>query len=107
MSKFGDRLRELRRQRGLTQKTVANALNISQGNYWGYESGRSEPGAKMLLKIGLFFQQDFNTLIQMFDESCSIELSPKEIMLENAIRMRRAADRIDEILDELEDIEKN
>lgn len=39
MSVFAERLKELRKEKGLTQQNVADSLNISQPNYRRWESG--------------------------------------------------------------------
>lgn len=46
-----DRLKERRTKLNLTQKEVAEKLKISQSTYAGYESGKSQPGLDMLIKI--------------------------------------------------------
>jgi len=56
MSKFTSRLRELRIEKGLTQKEVAAALEISVSCYGGYEQGYREPDLKTLIKICKMFE---------------------------------------------------
>jgi len=40
---FGKRLRETRKERGMTQEQLANALNISKNTLVNYETGKSVP----------------------------------------------------------------
>lgn len=55
MLKFHEILKELRNEKGFTQKSVAEALGISKTCYAGYEQGYREPDFKMLVKIAEFF----------------------------------------------------
>lgn len=55
MSEFYNVLRKLREEKGLTQKEVATALNISPAAYSLYEKGLREPKYDMLEKIAEYF----------------------------------------------------
>lgn len=48
MAQLKDRLRQLRTEHKLTQKDVANLLNISESAYGYYEQGRNEPSLASL-----------------------------------------------------------
>ena len=50
-SDFGARLIAIRRQRGLTQYDLADALHVSQRTISYYESGDGHPQAAMLAKL--------------------------------------------------------
>lgn len=41
--RFGDHLRQIRRERGLTQEQVAEGLGVTPAAYQHYEAGRNEP----------------------------------------------------------------
>lgn len=45
------KLKEIRLKKGMTQTDFANLLNISRVNYHHFESGRSQPNAKQILKF--------------------------------------------------------
>ena len=45
------RLKEIRISKGMTQKTLAGLLGISQQRVWQYEIGRCEPSLAMLRKM--------------------------------------------------------
>ena len=49
------RLRELRKQRGLSQLKLAMDLNMSQNSISRYETGEHEPGLKELLSLASYF----------------------------------------------------
>ena len=48
---FGERLKELRTEKNLTQKQLADKLVISKNSICEYEKGRSEPSIETLIKI--------------------------------------------------------
>ena len=58
-----ERLKELRVERGLKQKDVADALEISVSCYGGYEQGYREPDFKTLIKISKFFKVSTDYLL--------------------------------------------
>lgn len=68
MSGFGKRLREARKQMGLTQKELAERLNVGPSAIANYEKGTSSPKEDVLLKIfdaldiepNFLFQDSFN-----------------------------------------------
>lgn len=49
--RLGDRLREIRSAKNLTQKNMAEQLNISRSTYAHYELGSREPDVETLKKI--------------------------------------------------------
>lgn len=56
MPTFGEKLRTLRRQRGLTLRELAEALGFANHGYLGdLESGRRKPSLELALKIADFF----------------------------------------------------
>lgn len=55
MKSFGDRLLELRRGTGLTQKQVADALDIHSVTYLHYEKDQREPPLELLVRMAAFF----------------------------------------------------
>jgi len=48
---FGQRLRELREQAGLTQEALARAADTSIGNVRNYEQGIREPRWQLVFKL--------------------------------------------------------
>lgn len=47
----GQKLRELRKERGKSAWDMAVALGMSQQNYEAYEAGRNEPKARMVIEF--------------------------------------------------------
>lgn len=65
---FQERLRELRKTYGYTQRQVADALHVSQPSYIRYENGSSEPTLENLVKLA-----------DLYDVSVDYLLGRKEI----------------------------
>lgn len=62
------KLKDLRLEKGLTQKQVAIQLEISSTCYSGYEQGYREPDLKTLIKICKFFDVSADYLLGLKDE---------------------------------------
>ncbi|RRB04020.1 XRE family transcriptional regulator [Larkinella rosea] len=56
-------LTDLRKEKKLTQLTVANAVGISRSTYADYEKGKSEPGASVLIKLATYFNVKADELV--------------------------------------------
>lgn len=51
MSNFSHKLKSLRIERGITQKKLADSLNVSQNAIYNWENGKREPSIEMIKKI--------------------------------------------------------
>ena len=51
MAIFPNRLKELRKSRGITQKAMAEHLGIQETSYQHYEYGKREPNHENTMKI--------------------------------------------------------
>ncbi|MEJ2050990.1 MAG: helix-turn-helix transcriptional regulator [Calditrichota bacterium] len=60
---FGERLKNFRKQRSLSQTELADILETTQGNIGHIENGRRKPGPDVLLNLYLAFQTDFQYLL--------------------------------------------
>ena len=65
---LGKRLKELREEKGLTQKEVANALQLHSVTYLHYEKDQREPPLKVLMDMATFFDVSTDYLLGMIDE---------------------------------------
>ncbi|NBI09013.1 XRE family transcriptional regulator [Colidextribacter sp. OB.20] len=68
MLKLSERLRSLRKERGLTQTEAANAVEISLKSYCRYESGEREPTASVLVQIADFYSVSADYLLGRSEE---------------------------------------
>lgn len=55
MKKLAERIKELRIEKGVTQKQIANEIGIAQSAYYYYESGKQEPTASVIVKLADYF----------------------------------------------------
>lgn len=76
---FSERLKELRKKKGLTQEEAAKRLDIARTTYSGYERGTSEPDMNMLNKLSDFYEVDLNSLVGK--DNGSVYTLPEEIVL--------------------------
>lgn len=60
---FGEHLRNLRIEKGLTQRDVGDYLNINRTTYTKYETNVTEPDLKRLKLLCELFEVDYNTLL--------------------------------------------
>ena len=64
MSTFGDRLRRVRKETGLTQKEVAEQLHLHRSTYTKYERDQSEPSLAVLYRLTVILNVDPIILIK-------------------------------------------
>lgn len=68
MYKFGERLKELRYLRGLTQRELGNILGVTDGAVMLWESNARMPSISVLLKIADYFGVSLDYLIGRTDD---------------------------------------
>ncbi|MBQ8792083.1 MAG: helix-turn-helix transcriptional regulator [Clostridia bacterium] len=56
-------LKDLRKNKGLTQQDLANELGISRMKYNHYELGNSEPNISMLIKLADLYKVTLDELV--------------------------------------------
>ena len=63
MARFGEKLRYLRQQRGMTMRQLADALGFNSHGYLGdLESGRRQPSLELALIIADYFEVSIEQL---------------------------------------------
>ena len=67
MAKFSARLRELRKERKLRQKDLANALSVAQTTIANYEQGSRFPDESTLDRIADYFETSLDYLLGRLD----------------------------------------
>lgn len=72
---FGERLRALRKQAGLTQQTVATRLNIHRTAYTKYETSGVTPDQQGLIKLAQIFGVTVDYLVGREDEPVAVAQS--------------------------------
>ena len=64
---LGKRLKELREERNLTQKQVADALKINSVTYLHYEKAQREPPLLLLAEMAAYFNVSVDYLLGLTD----------------------------------------
>ena len=64
---YGERLRELRCEKGLTQKQLAEKLNISQKSLSKYERESLDVSTELIVRICRYFQVSADYLLGLDD----------------------------------------
>jgi transcriptional regulator with XRE-family HTH domain len=60
---FKDKLKELRKNRGLTQNDVAEFVGVKQNSYNSWENGKREPNFSKLQKLAKYFNVSTDYLL--------------------------------------------
>lgn len=79
MSYFSERIKHLRRENNLSQKVVASAIGISQGNYSGLENGKFDPSLETLINIAEYYDMSIDELVTPFRIVYEVSDSAKSI----------------------------
>lgn len=66
--KFQERLKELRIEKGFTQKTLAERLNVTDDCVHFWEKGRSEPSIEQILQLAQLFDISTDYLLGKIDD---------------------------------------
>jgi len=70
--KIGDRLAQLRKEKGYSMQEMANRLGIAKSTYAGYESNYREPSLDMIKKMAGFFDVSTDYLLGRSDDTVDI-----------------------------------
>jgi len=68
MNTFGEKLKELRKEKGLSQKALAEQLGYNQSMICFWERGTNEPTESAIRKTALFFKVSADYLLGLTDE---------------------------------------
>ncbi|MBQ8519605.1 MAG: helix-turn-helix domain-containing protein [Agathobacter sp.] len=95
--KFGDRLYELRRQKGLSQEELANRIDVSRQTVSRWEIGDTVPDMDKLLAMGEVFEISLDELVKGIpagnpksrDVEMSQALKEKVLTPENKVKAQK------------------
>ncbi len=65
---FKERLKDLRKNNNVTQKQLADLLEMSERAYQNYEYGNREPNFKTAIKIADYFDVSLDYLVGRSDD---------------------------------------
>ena len=89
---FSERLRYLRKSRGVTCKEVYEAIGSSKPSYYRYENGDSEPSTQKLIALAKYFNVSIDYLVgrtdspSMDDENTTVpNITPQKQRLQEKI----------------------
>ncbi|MFQ7034328.1 MAG: helix-turn-helix domain-containing protein [Candidatus Borkfalkia sp.] len=68
MKSFGEKLKELRIEKGLSQKELADLVDTSQSAIFYWENNQQEPKISSLKKLCIFFNVSADYLIGLEEE---------------------------------------
>ena len=63
MESFSERLKALRQEKNITQRALANHLNITDTAYGFYEQGKNYPNMDILIKLADYFEVSLDYLV--------------------------------------------
>jgi transcriptional regulator with XRE-family HTH domain len=65
---LGKRLKELREEKGLTQKQLADILHLNSVTYLHYEKSQREPPLSVLADMAIYFGTSVDYLLGLTDD---------------------------------------
>ena len=73
---LGERIKELRREKGITQEELGNAIGKTKGSIASYESDRRKPSLEVIEEIADYFNVtvDYNVLLSFRSPGISLLL---------------------------------
>lgn len=77
---LSERLKELRKERHMTQATLANALGVAKGTVAMWEMGKRRPGFENLEQMSVIFDRSVSYILGESDDTRSPELSEEEML---------------------------
>ncbi|AUM89149.1 transcriptional regulator [Clostridium botulinum] len=75
---FGDRLKELREEKELTQEELGKLLNVSRQTVSGYEAENIEPNINNLVRLADIFNVSLDYLLGRTKERYNLNLKDKK-----------------------------
>ena len=75
MTALSKRLSEERKAKELTQKAIAIMLGVPDPTYSGWEQGRTEPSAEMLIKLADIFECSVDYLLGRASDTGLVSVS--------------------------------
>ena len=75
---FGDRLKELREEKEMTQEELGKLLNVSRQTISGYEAGAIEPSIANLVKLANIFNVSLDYILGRTKERHNLNLENKK-----------------------------
>lgn len=71
------RLKDIREDSDVTQKTLSEYLNVKQNTYSQYETGQRQIPVDLLIKLALYFNTSTDYILGLTDSAEKYPRSPK------------------------------
>lgn len=84
MNNFSTSLKELRENKGLTQREIASLLDISQVTYCNWENNKTEPDLNNLIRLCKFFMVSTDYLLGIESEDGRIIIQEPELPIDES-----------------------
>lgn len=65
---YSRRIKELRLEKGMTQKELASLLNLTANSICEWEKGRSSPNIELLIKLSEIFEVSIDYILGLEDD---------------------------------------
>ena len=78
--KIGDFLKELRKEKGLTQEQLAEQFNVSRRSVSRWETGNNMPDLSMLIILAEYYEVDVKEIIDGKRKSENMNEEMKDIL---------------------------
>lgn len=95
---FNDRLKELRKNKNLTQQELADKIGVNRMTYRNYESGANEPKFRTLLELAKIFNVTTDYLLGTVDEN-DLENNHKDKINQIFRELEEGSDEFNLLLD--------
>ncbi len=76
---FPERLKQLRKEKGITQTDLANALDISGGTVAMWETGKRRPSFELLMDLAEYFNRSADYILGNSDVPTAFSLDEGEV----------------------------
>ena len=110
MNKISERLKHLRKQKGVSQKKMAEKLDVSVSAYSMYERDMRNPNIKSLIKLSNYFNVSIDYLLAQTDEKEKCDKIKEKLINSdinlNLLEQIEVKKEIKEILYLIKDLEK-
>lgn len=104
MENFGDRLRDLRKKKGMSLEDLANIFEIGKSATSSWELGKSKPNSDDLVKLASILETSPNYLLLGHDEKYYEMLERENELLKETLSVYRRAEKAEKQLEETKNI---
>ncbi len=78
---FSERLKELRKEKGMTQLDLASRLGVSGGTVAMWETGKRKPGYKVFIRLADIFDKSIDYIVGFSDVSMPLKPGSSETLV--------------------------